>query len=133
MHDVEVVKVVPQEHAQQRAPECISERNNERTIGVKVPQLVEDIVEVVKLFLQERVQQHAAEHVVDVPPQQITEETIGVMKVVRPERASKNAKLIPQDKVQTCTLKQIVALRIREENGKVTPAHSASPSLRSRR
>ena len=65
-NDVDVVKVVPQERPQQRAVECISERINEQTADVPVPQIVGEITAVVKLFLQERRQHHVVERVVDV-------------------------------------------------------------------
>ena len=75
------MKVVPQERLQQRTVEQISEQ----TAHEPVPHIVEEIDEVVKCVPQERIQQHVAGKVVDVPVRQITAETIGVMKVVRPE------------------------------------------------
>ena len=80
-HDVEVMKVVPQERLQQRRVEQMSGQ----TADEPVPHTVEEIDEVVKFVPQERVQQHVAGQVVDVLVRQITDETIGVMKVVRPE------------------------------------------------
>ena len=68
----EVVKLVPQERVQQRAVE-----------HVKVPQLLEETVEVV-LAPTERVQLRTVEEIVDVP--QILDETVEVLKLVPKKR-----------------------------------------------
>ena len=61
-HDVEVMKVVPQERLQKRTVEQISGQ----TADEPVPHIVEEIDEVVKFVPQERIQQHVAGQVVDV-------------------------------------------------------------------
>ena len=71
-HDVEVVRVIPQER--------ISERINEQIVGVPVPEIMEEIVGVVKFVPQGRLKQHVVEQIVDVQVRQIMEETIEVMK-----------------------------------------------------
>ena len=51
-----------------------------------VPQIVEAIVGVVKLVLQERMQQRTLEQGVDVLVRQVIEEVIEVVKVIYQER-----------------------------------------------
>ena len=58
----EVVKHVPQEHAQNCTVEQIVEETD-----VSVPHVREEIIEVADYAPQERVQNDAVEHVVDVP------------------------------------------------------------------
>ena len=77
-HDVEVVRVIPQER--------IAERIKEQIVDVLGPEIMDEIVGVVKFVSQEREKQHVVEQVVDVLARQIMVETIGVMKVARLER-----------------------------------------------
>ena len=51
-----------------------------------VAEIMDEIAEVVKIVLHERVRQHFAQQAVDVPGRQIVEETIEGVKVVCPER-----------------------------------------------
>ena len=61
-HDVEVVRVIPQER--------ISERINEQIVGVPVPEIMEEIDGVVKFVPQGRLKEHVVEQVVDVQVRQ---------------------------------------------------------------
>ena len=54
-----------------------------------VQQVVDKIIEVVRLILQERVQQRTVEQIVHVHVLQVVEETAGVVQIIPKERISK--------------------------------------------
>ena len=54
-----------------------------------VPRIMEEIVEVVRLILQERVQQRTVEQIVDVPVPQVVEEIAEVVETI-PRSVSQN-------------------------------------------
>ena len=61
-----------------------------------VPQIMEEIAEVVRLVPQERVHQRTAERIVHVPVPQVVEEKAGVVQI------------IPQDRISKCIVDRIV-------------------------
>ena len=81
--------------AQESSPERVSESNVERMVATP-PQIMEDIVEVIQLVPQERIQERIVEEIIDVPVPQWIEEMIEVVK------------LIPQERVENRTAEQIV-------------------------
>ena len=54
-----------------------------------VPQVTEEIAEVVRLFPQERVQQRTVEQIGHVPVPQVVEEIVEVVQIIPQERVSK--------------------------------------------
>ena len=53
-----------------------------------VSDVMEEILEVVRLILQERVQQRTVEQIVHVPVSKVVEEIAGVLQIVHQERIS---------------------------------------------
>ena len=79
-----------------------------------VPQVVDEIVEVVRLILQERVQQRAVEQIVHVPVPQVVEEKAGVVQIIHQERISKrivdrivDVPVVMQSQVPTVEVPQV--------------------------
>ena len=52
------------------------------------PVIIEEIVEVVRLIQQERIQQRTVEQTVDVPVPQVVEEMVDVLQIILLERIS---------------------------------------------
>ena len=56
---------------------------------MNIPQIMEEIGEVVRLIPQERVQQRTVEQIVHVPVPQVAEEIAGVVQIIHRECISK--------------------------------------------
>ena len=54
----------------------------EQIVDIFVPQIGEEIVEVVKVIPQERVQQRTVKRIIDVPLRQVMEEIVGVVHCI---------------------------------------------------
>ena len=67
----------------------------EPIIDVLVPQVVEEILETIRIIPQERVQQRTVEQVIDVRVPQVVEQVVEVVKI------------IPQERIQQRTVEQI--------------------------
>ena len=106
--DVEAVKAILKERLKQRAEEWV----NEQTADVLLPHTVEEIVEVVKLVRQDRVQQR----IVEQPVRPINWEVVGVVKEKR---------CVSQDKTERVAL---VGEKYREENEGKIEAENGSKS-----
>ena len=82
--------------AEESSPERVSERSEERVVAMPVPQIMEEIVEVIQLVRQERILERIVEEIIDVPVPQVMEEITEFVK------------LLPQERVQNRTVEQIV-------------------------
>ena len=69
-----MIQLIPQER--------ISERIVEHIVDVPVPQMQEQIVEVIKVIPQELVSERIVEQIVDVPVPQIVEEIVEVVQII---------------------------------------------------
>ena len=76
-HDVEVVKVIPQER--------IAERSKKQIVDVPVSGIMEAILQVIQLVRQERIQERIVEVIIDVPVPEVVEKTVGVGKHILQE------------------------------------------------
>ena len=56
--------------------------NDPKVLGVPMPQILDQIVDVPKLIPQERIQQRTLEETVNVPFQQIQEQIVAVVRAV---------------------------------------------------
>ena len=70
--------------------EWVSERVVEQIVDIPIPQIVEEIVEAIRLVLQERIVQE----IVDVPVPQIMEEILEVVRVMSQDARHKSGTLV---------------------------------------
>ena len=116
---IEVPKIVSQD----RIPQRIAEQ----AMDTPVPQVIEELLEVFNVFLQNRVQQQIMEQTTETPAVSLAEEIIYCLKedqsefleeliieksdVTVPhvmEKTIDGVKTIPQERVQNCTVEQII-------------------------
>ena len=112
-------------------------------ISVPLPQILEQIAEMMKVIQQEQISKRIVEQIVDVPVPQIPEQIVDMPVPQVMEETVEAAKSIPQERVQQRTLEETVGVLVllevlaasravpsREENGR-SPRRALPTALRS--
>ena len=94
-------------------------------ISVPLPQILEQIAEVMKVIQQEQISKRIVEQIVDVPVPQIPEQIVDVPVPQVMEETVEAAKSIPQERVQRRTLEETLGVLVLLE---VLAASQAVPS-----
>ena len=97
-------------------------------VAVPVPQIQEQIVEVIKVIPQEQMAERIVVQIVDVPMPQIPEQIVDVPVPKIMEETVEVAKLIPQERVQQRTLEETVNVPVLQIQQQIVAVEKAVPS-----